>query len=51
VSLPTPGPGRPQHPSYSDPSQGATLAELLFWILIGPVAWGLYELGRVVLGG
>jgi hypothetical protein len=44
MTLPQPGPGRPQHPSYSEPGLQISLLELALWVvgfvLIG-FAWSL----------
>lgn len=34
MSLPTPGPGRPHYPSYSEPQRGIALADLLLLVLL-----------------
>lgn len=44
MTLPQPGPGRPQHPSYSELGLQASLLELILWVvgfaLVG-FAWSL----------
>lgn len=49
MSLPTPGPGRPQHPSYSQPGPTITLLELAIWILTFAFIGGLWTLGEMVI--
>jgi len=41
MTLPSPGPGRPQHPSYSEPSVPESWGELVFLVLVGPALIGL----------
>lgn len=38
MNLPSPGPGRPHHDSYSQPSRGYSLGELVFLVLATPAA-------------
>lgn len=47
--LPQPGPGRPHHAAYSEPSQGASLLELVVVVLA--VFWitGLLFLAEALL--
>lgn len=44
MTLPSPGPGRPHHPSHGEPSNGCTIAELVFWVVALPALVLLVEL-------
>lgn len=47
--LPTPGPGRPHHPSYSDPQPGWSLFDLAVALFIFTLLGSLYVLVEVVV--
>ncbi len=49
MTLPTPGPGRPQHPSYSEPGPLFDLVDLGVLILIVVLFGGLYALVEAVV--
>ena len=42
--LPSPGPGRPQHSSYSVPAEPMSWRELAFWAVAIPALGALLEL-------
>lgn len=47
--LPTPGPGRPQHPSYSEPGPTMTLLEAAILVLLIALVAGLLVFGKGVI--